>query len=468
MDNFRYAHNPYLPETQYIPDCEPHVFKDRVYVYGSHDLPDTERYCAGSYAGWSAPVDDLSDWRYEGVLLEKGQDPYDPDGQHDYYASDAVEGADGRYYLYYSINESMVISVAVADGPGGPFRFYGHVKDAEGHVLGADDGDDYQFDPAVLKDDDGRYYLYSGQGLPIPEMNNRKVKGSMVCELADDMMTAITPQITITSQFENRFEENPFFEASSIRKFGGRYYFIYSPLPNTHNLCWAVSDRPDGGFSYGGILISNADLWPDAPDELPKNYWGNNHGSVEKIGDDYFVFYHHPTNRSSFARQGLAEKITMTEDGRFLQAEMTSNGLYGKAYPAKGHFPAYIAWQLERSEVKPFVPFTFMEYDDKDPYIVLGENTEYVANVTDGAEVGYRYFDFDGNVDKVTVTYRGNAEGRIRVLIDGSEVTWLETEAVSDWKIAEAAIDVKKEHAAITFVYEGEGAVDIMEFAFEE
>ena len=31
------AVNPYLPLNQYVPDGEPHVFGDRVYVYGSHD-----------------------------------------------------------------------------------------------------------------------------------------------------------------------------------------------------------------------------------------------------------------------------------------------------------------------------------------------------------------------------------------------------------------------------------------------
>lgn len=29
--------NPYLPMREYIPDGEPHVFGDRVYIYGSHD-----------------------------------------------------------------------------------------------------------------------------------------------------------------------------------------------------------------------------------------------------------------------------------------------------------------------------------------------------------------------------------------------------------------------------------------------
>jgi len=31
------AFNPYLPCYEYIPDGEPHVFGDRVYIFGSHD-----------------------------------------------------------------------------------------------------------------------------------------------------------------------------------------------------------------------------------------------------------------------------------------------------------------------------------------------------------------------------------------------------------------------------------------------
>lgn len=32
------AFNPYLPSWEYIPDGEPYVFENRVYVYGSHDF----------------------------------------------------------------------------------------------------------------------------------------------------------------------------------------------------------------------------------------------------------------------------------------------------------------------------------------------------------------------------------------------------------------------------------------------
>ena len=39
------AFNPYLPSWEYVPDGEPHVFGDRVYVYGSHDKFNGKAFC---------------------------------------------------------------------------------------------------------------------------------------------------------------------------------------------------------------------------------------------------------------------------------------------------------------------------------------------------------------------------------------------------------------------------------------
>lgn len=67
----RQAYNPYLPAWEYIPDGEPRVFGDRLYIFGSHDRFGAEGYCENDYVAWSAPVEDLSDWRYEGVISGK-------------------------------------------------------------------------------------------------------------------------------------------------------------------------------------------------------------------------------------------------------------------------------------------------------------------------------------------------------------------------------------------------------------
>ena len=75
-------------------------------------------------------------------------------------------------------------------------------------------------------------------------------------ELERDMVTIKTePEVIFPKEGPGSFPDHEFFEASSIRKDGGKYIFVYSSRHN-HELCYAVSDRPDGGFVYGGTLVS--------------------------------------------------------------------------------------------------------------------------------------------------------------------------------------------------------------------
>ena len=43
------AVNPFLPEDVYIADGEPHVFGDRVYLFGSHDKENGDTFCMLDY-----------------------------------------------------------------------------------------------------------------------------------------------------------------------------------------------------------------------------------------------------------------------------------------------------------------------------------------------------------------------------------------------------------------------------------
>ena len=112
--------NPYLPAGEYIPDGEPHVFGNRVYVYGSHDRFNAAIFCVNDYVCYSAPVDDLSAWRYEGVIYKKKQDPLNKLGIRLLFAPDVVQGVDGRYYLYYAYDFLGRMGAAVSDKPQGP------------------------------------------------------------------------------------------------------------------------------------------------------------------------------------------------------------------------------------------------------------------------------------------------------------------------------------------------------------
>ena len=113
------AVNPYMPSWEYVPDAEPHVVGDRVYVYGSHDIFNGLNFCLGDYVCWSAPVDDLGNWRYEGCIYKREQDPAAPRIRltNGLAAPDMVQGPDGRFYLYYFMGGTKMISVAVCDDP---------------------------------------------------------------------------------------------------------------------------------------------------------------------------------------------------------------------------------------------------------------------------------------------------------------------------------------------------------------
>ena len=54
----RQVYNPYMPTFEYVPDGEPHVFGDRIYLYGSHDRFGGVEFCLNDYICYSAPVTD--------------------------------------------------------------------------------------------------------------------------------------------------------------------------------------------------------------------------------------------------------------------------------------------------------------------------------------------------------------------------------------------------------------------------
>ena len=332
------AVNPYLPSWEYVPDAEPHIVDGRVYIYGSHDLFNGLNFCLGDYVCWSAPVDDLGNWRYEGVIFKREQDPAAPKIRltNGLAAPDMIQGPDGRFYLYYFMGGTKMISVAVCDKPAGKYEFYGYVKYADGTPIGKKE-EPLQFDPGVFMDDDGKLYLYTGfalQGNPLLLDGSKPTEhGAMCFELdpADMLTVKMGPKyIGIASEKEapgSSYEGHPFLEASSMRKFNGTYYFIYSSL-NSHELCYATSDNPTEGFEFGGVLVSNGDIGlPGITDvKNARNCTGNTHGSLIEINGSYYVFYHRHSNRKQSSRQACAERIRF-ENGKFYQAEITSCGL---------------------------------------------------------------------------------------------------------------------------------------------
>ncbi len=478
------AYNPYLPSYEYIPDAEPHIFNDRVYIYGSHDKFNGRQFCLLDYVTWSAPIDDLSDWRYEGVIFRKKWHPkkYFP-VLNSMAAPDCCQGTDGRYYLYYFVGRHSLISVAVSDSPTGPFKFIDYVRYKDGKTIGSKK-EPLQFDPGIFVDDDKRVYLYTGFGTDkaTPSFFNRNPteEGAMCFELEEDMITVKGEMSYIGVPAKKKakgtpYEDHPFFEASSMRKFNNRYYFIYSSSLG-HELCYAVSDSPKGPFSFGGTLVSNGDIGlGDCKDpKTADNFTGNTHGSLININGQYYVFYHRQTNRHQFSRQACAEKLYMREDGGFDQVLITSCGLNKGPLQSKGTYEARIACVLKAPKGNRFY-FVTRGLKGKEPYFTqTGKDRnedpdQYIANIHDKAVIGYRYFDFK-DVSSISVTVKGNGKGKLHVYDDeklSNEVSVIDIKAEKEYKAYKAQLHIENGVKPLFFRYEGKGSLDFKEFTLE-
>ena len=408
--------NPYLPNWEYIPDGEPRVFGDRIYVYGSHDRKDSIDFCDYKLKVWSAPVSDPTKWVCHGDIF-RSRDGHDSPSDVDWtdellFAPDVVERG-GKYYLYaYIVNSKGC--VAVADRPEGPFRLLSRYEyDIPNHY---DNGT--FIDPGVLVDDDGRVYVYCGY------------QGSYMCELKDNMYEAVPGSYKL--DIIPTAEPHRFFEACSPRKINGTYYLIYSPQRGSC-LDYATSDSPTGPFTYRGTIIDNGIDFPG----------GNDHGSVCCVNGQWYIFYHRMTNGTIMSRRGCVERIEILPDGTIPQVEMTSLG-------------------FEES----LNPYDFTQADTAcvlkgGCYITETSVFERpIVNVTDGCVMGWKYFDFGEDFASKTMQIRlklrgTGSRGRVHVRLDSEDGEELGTvDFAEDSGIAGARIKAATGRHAVFLVAE--------------
>lgn len=425
------AMNPYLPLYEYIPDGEPRIFDGRLYIYGSHDYAGGEKgFCPGDYMIWSAPLEDIGNWRCGGTGFPRSSCPGLKE-QDAMAAPDVVQGTDGRYYMYWNTNSQMICQIAVSSTPDGPFTYYGEVRLPDGTAYS-----EYKmFDPGVLVDDDGKVYLYIGFCMPgpVPErfrnMASPFAKTSLGFELEQDMRTikkgpvAILPGGNATEG--TGFEGHGFYEASSPRKINGKYVMVYSS-EKSHELAYAVSDKPLGTYSYMGALVSSADFGIDGG-RAPVMPYGNVHGGLVKLKDNWYIFYHRQTHGVECCRQGCAERLSLRDDGWFSQAEITSCGLNNGPLPAQGEYNACYCCYLTAPQINPS-RLTIRECRRaSEPHIyeeAVGEDEtkalHYIANIQSGTAVGYKYFTWN-KPEQIRMLIRGDGKIEISIHIDAPD-----------------------------------------------
>lgn len=438
------AQNPYMPLWEHIPDGEPYVFEDpdnpgkmRVYVYGSHDNL-IKYYCGLDQVVWSAPVEDLSDWRCDGVIFESKYDAngnlLHEDGTGDVlYAPDVAvtTDKDGKktYYLYPNNQAGGRNSmVAKSDRPDGPFKVCNWDPKNPDRTVGA-----LKFDPAVFVDDDGRVYGYWGFGNSYgaefdPETMASVKKG---CAPVEDMVSG--------QHQEGVFR---FFEASSMRKIKDKYVFVYSRmmqdgefgLPGcNYNLAYAYSDSPLGPFTYGGTLIDGrARDIDDEGNTIPTaNPYGNTHGSLCEINGQWWVFYHRQTGTDEYSRQAMVAPVTVeVEEGPGGKVTISEGEYNSMGFRTEGLDPlskAEAAWACYLTNPKG-VGQKFPNFFFTGSYVKARREEPYcpVVNNTSGSVVGYKYFNFDRTAGRKGLKFTAHikpegVKGTVSIFVGGKD-----------------------------------------------
>ena len=461
------AQNPYLPLWEHLPDGEPRVFEDpdnpgkfRAYIVGSHDV-NYSAYCGPDIRLWSAPVEDLSQWRDEGPIFT-----HFVDGQWDtMYAPDLVEVKDRKtgektYYLYpHSRGWNRVAMVCKGPRPNGPFTPVNLTPDGRRCLPGSL----IDFDPSVFienitdkKDPDYekgfRAYVFYG------------FQHSTACELDQDNMYAMRPGTQIHDYFipaSARYgvvrdpegtqypalykDQNPgdfnFFEASSIRKVGNKYVMVFSGysgpdygLGSTNSaLRYAYGDSPLGPWRSGGVLVDSRGVVPneDGSHLTTTNAAHNTHGSLQEINGQWYVFYHRPPRGFGNARQVMVAPVKITFDKKsvadggklrivgydpyakdnewtasaadgttYTGAEVTSEGFQIFGLPPYQYYSAGLACYMSGND--------WMQ-DNHDNW----NNSMDLAGITNKGVVGFKYFGFGGLVKdtKGVKAFKGTAKG---------------------------------------------------------
>ena len=452
------AQNPYLPLWEHLPDGEPRVFEDpdnpgkyRAYIIGSHDVTYTA-YCGNDVRMWSAPVEDLSQWRDEGPIFS-----HYVDGRWDtMYAPDLVEVKDkatGKktYWLYpHSRGWRRTPMVCKGDRPDGPFTPVNLTPDGRQCV----EGSLIDFDPSVFienitdkKDPDydkgyRAYVFYGFQHSTAVELDQNTMYSKRPgTDPIDPFIPASSADGRLLDKAGSEYKalykgQNPldfnFFEASSIRQVGNKYVMVFSGysgkeygLGNTNSaLRYAFGDSPLGPWRSGGVLVDSRGvvLNEDGSKLITTNAGHNTHGSLQEINGQWYVFYHRPPRGFGNARQAMVAPVKIEWDKKpvaqggvvkitgydpyaknnewtakasdgnnYTGAEVTSEGFQIFGLPPYAYYSAGLACFMYGPNSNQYMQ------DNHDVW----NNSMDLAGIQNGGIIGFKYFGF-GGLDKDT------------------------------------------------------------------
>lgn len=308
----------------YTADPSAHVFEGKIYIYPSHDIDAGDAF---DDLGSHFAMEDyhvLSMDSVDGEATDHGQALHVNDvpwASQQMWAPDAAE-KNGTFYLFFPAKDHsgiFRIGVATSDSPVGPFVPKPQPVEKS-----------FSIDPAVFKDDDGRYYMYFG-GIWGGQLQrwrsgsfNAAEAESPVAHLPADDEPALCAKVARLTDDLFEFAEEPkdfvildengkpllqgdnerrFFEASWMHKYNGRYYFSYS-TGDTHFICYATGDNPYGPFTYQGRILNPVVGW-------------TSHHSICEVEGKWYLFYHD---------SGLSKGVTHLRSVKMTELSYDENG----------------------------------------------------------------------------------------------------------------------------------------------
>jgi beta-xylosidase len=288
--------NPIITD-KYTADPAALVYKDKVYLYTGHDVPEkgVNTYRMNDWLVYS--TSDMVNWQEHLVPLKTSDFAW---AKGDAWAGQVIE-RNGKFYWYVAITHGEIhgkaIGIAVSDNPTGPF------KDALGKALITNDmttetkisWDD--IDPSVIIDDDGQAYLFWGNTV----CHYVKLKENMI-EMDGPMQTVDLPKFT---------------EAPWIHKRKNWYYLSFA-TEFPEKIAYAMSKSVKGPWEYKGIL-----------NEVAGNSNTNHQAIIDFKGKSYFIYHNGviPTEGGSFRRSVCVDRLFYNEDGTMKRVIMTSEGI---------------------------------------------------------------------------------------------------------------------------------------------
>ncbi|MFD9320789.1 family 43 glycosylhydrolase [Streptomyces sp. NPDC060053] len=344
-------------------NADPNIvrFGDTFYMYPTTD----------GFEGWSGTrfkaysSTDLVHWTDHGVILDLGPDVSWADSRA---WAPAIAEKNGKYYFYFCADAN--IGVAVSDSPTGPFT------DALGKpLLKAGQYSGQMIDPAVFTDDDGRSYLYWGNG------------HAYVVPLGDDMVSFDASKVTdITPSGYN--------EGSFVVKRKGTYYFTWSEndtRDENYRVAYATGPSPTGPWTKRGVILEK---------DLSLGIKGPGHHSVVQVPgtDDWYIAYHRfaipggdgthretTVDRLEFDADGLIEKVVPTltsiDPVTIVHAGPDAQGVEGAALALNGTVSGAggARWTVEKG-----APCTVADPAAARTTVTCADNGTYTVTLTGG------------------------------------------------------------------------------------